>query len=536
VSPATPAAGTDPIALLAALPLEDGQLWGARAQAFQWADVRAFLDRSPGAPRRHFIARGRGMSKTSDLAALIVTLLLTEAPARSRSFVYAADADQASIMLDRISGFVERANLGGLIEVGASTVTHRRTGATVSIEASDGASAFGKLAWLQVVDEFSVWASTDNYRRLWSAITSAVTKVEGARLIVISMGGSPGSLAGRWWSKAERSRHWRTAREPGPSPWAHPDDVEAEREALTDSEYRRLILAEWAEGDDSLTRPEDFEACVRAGNPELPPNGVNEYIAALDVGTRRDLTAFAVGHAENRESGRVIVIDRVIHWRPGKGAEGRVDLTEVEATVLRVCREYNVARLRNDRMQAEQMVGNLARAGLRVQEFVFSSSGAAKLARGLHVAIRDHALSLPDDPELRAEAQTVRMVETGPGLVKLSNPAGTHDDVLTAIGMVVADFTERAEGSDFATFSIPGEVAARMGRTLTNGGRGAYPGLPAARSGLPLAYRLPFRGPLAEARRGAAQQTEAMRRSGFTAIVVEGTANSPDRVTREPRG
>jgi len=65
-------------------------------------------------------------------------------------------------------------------------------------------------------------------------------------------------------------------------------------------------------------------------------------------------TAFAIGHAEQRPAARVVVIDTVMHWRPGKGAENRVDLTEVEATMLRVCREYGVARLRNDRMQAEQ--------------------------------------------------------------------------------------------------------------------------------------------------------------------------------------
>lgn len=87
------------------------------------------------------------------------------------------------------------------------------------------------------------------------------------------------------------------------------------------------------------------------------------------------------------------------------------------------------------------MTGNLARAGVRADEYVFSSAGADRLARGLFVALRDRAVELPDDDELQAAATAVRLVEAGPGTVKMSNPPGTHDDVLTAVGMVLADLT-----------------------------------------------------------------------------------------------
>jgi hypothetical protein len=38
------------------------------------------------------------------------------------------------------------------------------------------------------------------------------------------------------------------------------------------------------------------------------------------------------------------------------------------------------------------------------------------------------------------------MVETGPRTVKVQNPPGAHDDIVTAVGMVVADLTQRSEG------------------------------------------------------------------------------------------
>lgn len=177
--------------------------------------------------------------------------------------------------------------------------------------------------------------------------------------------------------------------------------MDSTRSDLTASEWRRLILCEWAESDDALTSPEDVEAAIRPGTTTNPPRTGVEYVAALDLGTRRDLTALVVGHAERTPAGRVVVVDKVLYWRPSKNQ--RVDLAEVEAATLRLCREYRVSRLRFDRMQAEQLTGNLSRQGVRPEEFVFSSSGADRLSRSLLMALRDRALSLPDDDETRAE-------------------------------------------------------------------------------------------------------------------------------------
>src|SRR5690606_40350374 len=100
-------------------------------------------------------------------------------------------------------------------------------------------------------------------------------------------------------------------------------------------------------------------------------------------------------------------------------------------------------RLLFDRFQAEQLAQNLTRAKVRTQEFVFSQAGANRLARSLFTALRDRAVELPDDEELTRELATVRLVETGPGTVKLVNPAGTHDDLAVVVGMLCAELGER---------------------------------------------------------------------------------------------
>lgn len=439
--------------LLAALPLEDGSRWGERAHPFQISDARAVLN--PVGPRRHYLLRGRGMSKTSDVAAIVLVLLLTDAPAGSSSHVYAADEEQAALTMEALRGFIDRAQLSAQLRVSARSVTSTANAAQLVVETGDGASALGKRPWLTVVDELAAWPNTQNHRTLWSAIVSAVPKVPGSRLIVITTAGSPTGLGSKVWAEAENSPYWRTAKNPGPSPWWSAEDVDATRSALSASEWRRLILCEFAEGDDALSTPEDVQVAIRGGSAVLPPQGSYEYVAALDVGTRRDLTALAVGHLEEGDAGRTVIIDRVLSWRPKDGQGGRVDLAEVEAATLRICREYG-AKLRFDRMQAEQLTTNLAREGVRTEEFIFSSTGANRIARTLWGALRDRALSLPDDAELREEFLTTRLVETGPGVVKLQNPPGTHDDIVTAVGMVVADIIDKPTSAP-GGIVMPGE-------------------------------------------------------------------------------
>lgn len=200
----------DPLDLLSGLILETGHTWAEVAADWQREDAAAILDAEPTAPRRHHALRGRGMSKTTDVAGVSRALLLTQAPERSRSHAYAVDAGQARILPDTIGGLVHRSGLGGAVELSARSVTVRATGASLTVEASDGASAYGLRPWLTVCDELGMWPATSNHRTLWAAIASAVPKVPGSRLVAIGTAGSPSSLGADVWGEATTSPHWRT--------------------------------------------------------------------------------------------------------------------------------------------------------------------------------------------------------------------------------------------------------------------------------------------------------------------------------------
>lgn len=453
----------DALGIVSALPLEDGRLWGEAAYPWQLEDAKVILEDT--GPRRHYLLRGRGMSKTSDVAGVVLGLLLTEAPPSSESFCYAVDADQAALLHDALAGFVRRAGLEGRLRLSPGKVENILTGATLVVESSDGASAYGKRPWLQVVDELGLWPDTPNHRALLAAILSAVPKVPGSRLIVITTAGNPTGIGARVWEQALDSKHWHTAKRPGPSPWWAPEDVEATRASLTASEWRRLIDCDWAAGADSLATVEDVQAAVRQGPVTLEPRPSVEYVAALDVGTRRDNTALAIGHREATDYGHQTVIDRLVVWRPEDNG-GRVDLAEVEATVRAECKRYNNATLRFDRMQAEQLSQNLERQGVQTDEYVFSTAGANRLARSLWTALRDRTIQVPDDPLLVGELHTVQIVESAQGAIKLSNPAGHHDDAVTACSMVHVDLLDRGDIVGGVGISVPtGTIVRNWGKS-----------------------------------------------------------------------
>ena len=89
---------SDALALLAGLPLDNGDRWGEVAEAIQWDDARAILTPGKGDPLQHYLTRARGRSKTTDLGALSVVALADQLPAGAQGFAAAADKDQAALL------------------------------------------------------------------------------------------------------------------------------------------------------------------------------------------------------------------------------------------------------------------------------------------------------------------------------------------------------------------------------------------------------------------------------------------------------
>jgi hypothetical protein len=420
----------DALTLMAALVLEDGSRWGERAAPWQLDDARAVLDLS--GPRRHYLTRPRGGSKTSDVGGVAVAALLEQLPTGSRSYAFAADRDQAGLLLDAVAGFKARTDGLSSLTVGATKIANERTSASLEVMASDDASAWGLRPHLVVVDEFAQWPTTPGPRRLWRAVWSALPKVPTSRLVVMTSSGDPAHPAYDVLQVARGSERWRVSEVAGPVPWLDPDDLAEQRAMLPEWEYRRLILNEWAESDERLTTVDDLRACVTLDGPREPLRG-RWYCIGLDIGLKNDRTVAAVSSLDEATGGRVVALDRMGVWQGTRAAP--VQLDEVEAWLLQAWAEYGHPPVVADPYQAAQLAQRLRARGVFVVEHAFTQQSVSRLALRMHGLIADHALALPDDPELLDELANVRLRETSPGVYRLDHDPGRHDDRAIALAL-----------------------------------------------------------------------------------------------------
>lgn len=435
--------------VMASLVLETGARWGEVAEPAQWEDARRVL--SEDEPRRHWLGRSRGRSKTSDVAGLTIAAMVTGLlPRGSMGYAAAADQDQAGLLRKAMQSWLIRTpELENALTVGAKVVVCDRTDVALEVLAADASSAYGLLpAWL-VVDELCQWPDTVNAREFWVALSTGLPKVAGSRAVVMTTAGSPSHWSHKVYEHALGSELWRVSEQSGPAPWMDAREVGDERRRLTDSQFRRLFLNEWVEAEDRLARPEDLRACVRHEGPLLP-SPAHWYVIAVDIGLTNDRTVVSVCHAEMSDDladDRVrVVLDRMEVWQ---GSRDRpVDIAHVEAVIGECVRQFSVgtpAAVIADPYQAAQMCQRLRERGVQVGTFTFSASSVGRLGALLYTLIRERLLVLPDDEALLDELAHVRLRESAPGVFRLDHDSGRHDDRAVCLAMAASTLLEPRE-------------------------------------------------------------------------------------------
>jgi hypothetical protein len=376
--------------VLCAMVLEDGKRWGETAVDYQRTNALDILDID--APvRQSWIELPRGERKTTDLAGILLALLLIQAPPMARLYVGAGSEDQAQELIDAATGLIARTpQLAGLFDVNQLKITNLESGAFVRALPADG-SAMGKRAWFIVLDEVANWADTKRPVRFWDTITSGGRKLADCRLVVITNAGSPQHWVWKRREAALTSEHWRFCNIPGPLPWLTPADLQMLRENATlPSVFERLHMNRWLEAEDRLVSVADLAAAME---PFVPPAGLRtgfpgssapRYVVGVDLGTKRDAAVVALGHLLPLYDEQVwalvtprVVIDEVRAWQGS--VESPVQLGDVEEWLLDVHRRLH-PRILVDPWHATSMAQRLRPRGVSVDEFVFSATSVGRLA------------------------------------------------------------------------------------------------------------------------------------------------------------
>lgn len=417
------------------LVLENGKPWGEVAADFQVEDAEAIF--SPDGPRRHFLTRGRGGSKTTDLAAVSISWLVAEAKPLARAYVVASNAEQGAELIDAASAII--LNTPGLSDV--LTVEAERiksaTGAFVRVMAQSDSGSWGRRdTHLLILDEFAQWPETRGAKRVYTAVRTTVQKTPGCRLVILTSAGEPSHWSYEIITLAKRSSDWRVHETPGPVPWQAKEEIEALRKELRPSEFARLILNQWSEDEDRAISPEDYEKAAGKSS-KAPLQGVR-YIITVDIGVRNDATVMVISHtvpedpADPRGPKRLIV-DHVERW---KGTRKRpVQLQAVENWLAKTAPKWNRATVYGDPSQFVGTMQNLNRRGVKAVEFPFTTTSVGQVATALVMAFRNHQITVPHTPELREELLRVRLRESSPGVTRLDHDPTGHDDQAVTIGM-----------------------------------------------------------------------------------------------------
>ena len=421
--------------VLASLRIEDERPWTDAATDWQLEDALAVLE---GEQPYNFLTRARGASKTSDLAAVALSLLLAADDA-ARLYWLGADTDQGRLAIDAIAGYVARTpSLGDHVEVQTRRVLALNSGAALDVLAADSAGAWGLRPFAVFCDELANWQDTTHPRRVWEAVSSAVAKLPTARLVVLTTAGDPAHFSAKILEHAIDSPMWRVHEVPGPAPWMDEDRLAEQRARLTESAYARLFMNEWTEAEDRLTTVDAVRECVTHDGP-LDYESKRTYVVGLDLGLKRDRTVGTVCHRE----GSRVVLDRIATWQ---GSRLRpVRLSDVEEWVEQASRAFGRAHVILDPWQTVGLAQRLRARGLRVEEYAFTAQSVGRIAGTLYGLLRDRNLALPNDEELIDELAHVRLKETAPGVFRLDHDTGRHDDRAISLALAATHLLREPE-------------------------------------------------------------------------------------------
>lgn len=254
-----------------------------------------------GKPLHRFswIELPKGSGKTSTAAALA----LVEAAMEPATFVYcvAVDADQASILLDALSGLI-----ASYPRLKAQIVQRQRlftlsNGSRIQVMASDVPSFHGLGARARrlifILEEVCQWATSD----LYFAAISSLAKHPNSALWVLTNAGLLDS-----WQEGARAQLKATGAHMHISPegwlpsWISEEDIEALRGTMPEPLWLRYFRNVWVSAvAGAAISEEEWDACA-AKIPPLDPR--TQLVCSIDAGVSSD--SFAIT-AVSRDDGQV---------------------------------------------------------------------------------------------------------------------------------------------------------------------------------------------------------------------------------------
>lgn len=385
----------------------------------------------------HILSRGHAKSSVE---AWIAIWLCLASKRPIHGYILAADRDQGKIIIQAAADTL-RLN-PWLTDVTIQSKSIIGPGGFVEVLSADVGSMYGLQGNFYVCDEIVHWAS----QRPWTALFSGTAKMRPCVTVVMSNAGLLDSWQHKLYTDYQSDRDWVIFHRPGfIASWMDRAKVESLKRGLPPSEADRLFENRWidpAEEHDYLRRSE-VERCEANGRSlnllyRLRPTlAVNNYVAGLDYGAKKDRTALAVVH-QNPDG--VVIVDRLDVWERSSGQS--VQISAVEEWVRDVHKTFRPRVFVLDEYQMEGTAQMMERSGIPIERFAFRAGhGNYALAQCLRMLIADQRLAwygnagrVSDGDTLASELIGLRVKKMTYGY-RFDHENQKHDDRAFAVGI-----------------------------------------------------------------------------------------------------
>ena len=256
--------------------------------------------------KRFFIQRGRGHSKTADMAASI-TWILWGARKNVLGFAFAEDKDQSKLLRDAmVKWSMYNPWLTDTLEYQKNSVVNKKTGSELKIMSRDMASSWGITPDFTICDEFTHWMQ----REYWESILSSYAKKTGMLTIMCNAGTGYGwQYSVKEWAMKRKNWHY-SAPQGIVASWLNKESLLEQKALLSAAAYNRLWMNIWQESGQEFITLAEAEAC-RVEEMTMQGKTKNDgwtYVASVDFAEKTDRTVGTVIHGEGDNN---IYVDRM---------------------------------------------------------------------------------------------------------------------------------------------------------------------------------------------------------------------------------
>jgi phage terminase large subunit-like protein len=371
----------------------------------------------------------------------------------------AADRDQARIVFGMARSMVDQSpELAEATKVYRDAIEVPSTGSVYRVLSSEAFTKEGLSPTLVIYDELHA-APNDE---LWNVMSLAQAARRDALVLGITTAGVKTDSTGQdsvcyrlfqygsriaagevedpsffmsWWQAADDADHrdpaaWKIAN-PGFGDLQDPEDFDSAVKRTPENEFRTKRMNQWVNAQTAWLPSGSWESLEK----QDPPDASVPVVLFVDGSFSGDSTFIAGCTVEEKPR-----IWKVAAWekQPEDTDDWRVDIAEVEATVLEACQRWNVVEVPFDPFRWQRSMQALADAGLPIVEYPTSSPARmVPSCAKFYDAVMSGGVAHDHDPQLARHLSNavVKTDRLGPRIVKESrNSPRKIDGAVCAVG------------------------------------------------------------------------------------------------------